>query len=80
MEITMKSILIFLLQTIKLFGLFLLFSLIFYFAINWFNEEYQGMKKYDEPTGDAVKVFAPVADDIESNYVDRLLLFYLDGE
>lgn len=76
----MKSILIFLLQTIKLFGLFLLFSLIFYFAINWFNEEYQGMKKYDEPTGDAVKVFAPVTDDSESNYVDRLLLFYLDGE
>lgn len=77
----MKSILIFLLQTIKLFGLFLLFSLVFYFAINWFNEEYQGMQKYDEPTGDAVKVYSPiVGKDTKSNFVDRLLLFYLDGE
>ncbi|MDF2556713.1 MAG: hypothetical protein K0R71_541 [Bacillales bacterium] len=77
----MKTILVFLLQTIKLFGLFLLFSLIFYFAINWFNEEYQGMRKYDEPTGEAVKVYSPsVGKNTKSNFVDRLLLYYLDGE
>jgi len=65
-------------QTLKIFILFTLFTIIFYFALNWFNEEYQGLRRYDTPEGDAVKVFNP--SNVEDKYVERLLQFYLDGE
>ncbi len=73
----MRQLLRFVLQLTKVFLLFALFSIIFYFAINWFNEEYQGFKRYDNPKDGAIDVFQPAPSD---DYLDRLVEFYLDGE
>ncbi len=65
-------------QMVKIFFLFAVFMMIFYFALSWFNKEYQGMHRYDKPEGDAVKVFSPEEQEDEQ-YIDQLLQFYLDG-
>jgi hypothetical protein len=68
------------LQTIKVFVLFTGCTILFYYGIMWLNEEYQDYHRYDEPEGAAVKVSASVNDDVESNWFDRIILFYLNGE
>ncbi len=65
-------------QMVKIFVLFAIFMVVFYFALNWFNSEYQGLHRYDAPEGDAVKVFSPEEKD-NNETIDQLLQFYLDG-
>ncbi|ASV69126.1 YqzK family protein [Cytobacillus sp. FSL W7-1323] len=66
-------------QTIKVFVLFTGSTILFYYGIMWLNEEYQDYHRYDEPSGAAVKVAAS-ANATDSSWLDRLILFYLNGE
>jgi hypothetical protein len=66
-------------RTIKVFLLFTGCTILFYYALIWFNEEYQDLHRYDEPLGAAVKVNSAAAKE-DSSWKDRLLLFYLNGE
>jgi hypothetical protein len=45
----------------------------------WVTEEYQNYHRYDEPEGSALKVSSAVKEE-GSSLIDRLMLFYLDGE
>ncbi|WNS74107.1 YqzK family protein [Bacillus sp. DTU_2020_1000418_1_SI_GHA_SEK_038] len=67
-------------QTIKVFVLFTGCTILFYYGIMWLNEEYQDYHRYDEPKGAAVKVSASANNSESSNWLDRLILFYLNGE
>ncbi|MBY0122517.1 YqzK family protein [Bacillus sp. S/N-304-OC-R1] len=67
-------------QTIKVFVLFTGCTILFYYGIMWLNEEYQDYHRYDEPKGAAVKVSASTNNSGQSNWLDRLILFYLNGE
>ncbi|NHM29042.1 YqzK family protein [Neobacillus terrae] len=66
-------------QTLKVFILFTGCTILFYYAIMWMNEEYQNYHRYEKPEGAAVKVSA-AAENENSSWFDRLLLFYLNGE
>ncbi|MDP4162236.1 MAG: YqzK family protein [Bacillota bacterium] len=66
-------------QTIKVFILFTGCTILFYYGIMWMNEEYQNYHRYDKPEGAAVKVSNAVKKE-GSSAIDRLLLFYLNGE
>ncbi|MGV3464322.1 MAG: YqzK family protein [Heyndrickxia sp.] len=65
-------------RTLKVFILFTGCTLLFYYGIMWVNQEYENYHRYDEPKGTAIKVNS--TNNKDSNWVDRLLLFYLDGE
>ncbi|PKR85974.1 YqzK family protein [Heyndrickxia camelliae] len=65
-------------KTLKVFILFTGCTLLFYYGIMWVNQEYENYHRYDEPKGTAIKVDSTNTKD--SSWVDRLLLFYLDGE
>ncbi|MEH7124381.1 YqzK family protein [Bacillus sp. JJ1532] len=67
-------------QTIKVFVLFTGCTILFYYGIMWLNEEYQDYHRYDEPKGAAVKVSASANNSESSNWLNRLILFYLNGE
>ncbi|WP_203361836.1 DUF4227 family protein [Bacillus sp. REN10] len=63
-------------------GIFFLFTsltLLFYIGIVWFQNEYEKKHRYDEPEGAALKV-AVSLDELDVHWLERLLLFYLDGE
>lgn len=66
-------------QTAKVFILFTGCTILFYYGIMWMNEEYQNYHRYDKPEGAAVKVSKAVREE-GSSAIDRLLLFYLNGE
>jgi hypothetical protein len=67
------------LQTIKVFILFTGCTILFYYGIMWVNEEYQNYHRYDKPEGAAVKV-TNTMEEKSSSFLDRLMLFYLNGE
>ncbi|KAB2338390.1 DUF4227 family protein [Cytobacillus depressus] len=67
-------------QTVKVFVLFTGCTILFYYGIMWLNEEYKDYHKYDEPKGAAVKVSASANSSEPSSWLDRLILFYLNGE
>lgn len=67
------------LQTLKVFIIFTGCTILFYYGIMWVNEEYQGYHRYDEPNGAALKASNAVAKE-NSSLLDRLMLFYLNGE
>ncbi|WAA10502.1 YqzK family protein [Fervidibacillus albus] len=66
-------------HTVKVFLLFTGFTVLFYYAIMWLNEEYRMDRQNEEPKGKAVKVLSPNHPDYVT-WIDRLILFYLDGE
>ncbi|MGJ7919910.1 YqzK family protein [Neobacillus sp. LXY-4] len=66
-------------KSIKVFILFTGCTILFYYGMMWVNEEYQNYHRYDEPEGSALKVSAPV-DGQNMPWLDRLILFYLNGE
>jgi hypothetical protein len=78
-EKTMRSWFKMMIQTMKVFILFTGCTILFYYGIMWLNEEYTDYHRYDEPKGSAIKV-TTVENDYHSNWFDRLLLFYLNGE
>ncbi|MEH7120075.1 YqzK family protein [Neobacillus vireti] len=67
------------LQTFKVFIIFTGCTVLFYYGIMWVSEEYQNYHRYDEPEGSALKVSNVVKED-RSSVLDRLMLFYLNGE
>jgi hypothetical protein len=67
------------LHAFKVFILFTGCTILFYYGIMWVNEEYQNYHRYDEPEGAAIKVSAQTSEDGPS-MLDRLILFYLNGE
>ncbi|MCM3724476.1 YqzK family protein [Neobacillus cucumis] len=67
------------LQTLKVFIIFTGCTILFYYGIMWVSEEYQNYHRYDEPEGSALKVSNAVKED-SSSVIDRLMLFYLNGE
>lgn len=68
-----------LLKVIKVFLLFTLCTVIFYYGMILINTEYENYHRYDEPQGTALKVFAQ-QNVQDSKAFKRLLLFYLNGE
>ena len=76
----MRSWLKLVFQTIKVFILFTGCTILFYYGIMWLNEEYQDYQHNDEPKGAAVKVFASGDDDSSFGWLERIILFYLNGE
>ncbi|WP_318508509.1 YqzK family protein [Bacillus sp. T3] len=66
-------------RSIKVFILFVGCTILFYYGMMWVNEEYQNYHRYDEPQGTALKVSAPVEGQ-SMPWLDRLILFYLNGE
>lgn len=75
----MKLLLKHMLYTIKVFLLFIGFTIIFYIGMVWLNEEYQNYNRYDEPDGKAIKV-SSIGEESGSSWFERLKLFYLNGE
>jgi len=67
------------LYTIKVFLLFIGFTILFYIGMVWLNEEYQNYNRYEEPDGRAIKV-SSLDEGIDTSWFDRLKLFYLNGE
>ena len=68
----------FMLNTLKVFILFMGCTLLFYYGILWVSEEYESYHRYDEPKGRAVKVFQ--MEETDSSWIDRLFFFYQYGE
>jgi hypothetical protein len=66
-------------QTVKVFIIFTGCTILFYYGIMWVTEEYQNYHRYEEPEGSALKVSNTVNED-QSSMLDRLMLFYLNGE
>ena len=66
-------------QTVKVFIIFTGCTVLFYYGIIWVSAEYQNYHRYDEPEGSALKVSNAVKED-SSSVLDRLMLFYLNGE
>ncbi|MDN3016631.1 YqzK family protein [Paenibacillus sp. BSR1-1] len=67
------------LQTLKVFIIFTGCTILFYYGIMWVSEEYQSYHRYEEPEGAALKVSNAV-DEENPSLLDRLMLFYLNGE
>lgn len=66
-------------QTLKVFIIFTGCTILFYYGIMWVSEEYQSYHRYDAPEGAALKVSNAVEEE-NSSLLDRLMLFYLNGE
>lgn len=75
----MKSWFGLILHALKVFLLFTGCTILFYYGIMWINEEYESYHRYDAPEGAAIKVSGAAAQK-ESGMLERLLLFYLNGE
>ena len=75
----MKNLVKQLIHTLKVFLLFITFTILFYIGMVWLNDEYQNYNKYEEPDGASLKVSTNM--DLETdNWFDRLRQFYLNGE
>ncbi|KXG11150.1 hypothetical protein AT864_00233 [Anoxybacillus sp. P3H1B] len=65
-------------QMIKVFVLFTSCTLLFYYSLVWFYREYENYHRYNEPQGSAVKV--STTESVSTDWVERLIFFYRDGE
>ncbi|WP_042346218.1 YqzK family protein [Bacillus massiliigorillae] len=75
----MKSLFNQIFHTLKVFILFVGFTILFYIGMMWINQEYENYNRYDEPNGTSVKVSSN-QEQSDSTWFDRLKLFYLNGE
>jgi hypothetical protein len=66
-------------RTLKVFIIFTGCTILFYYGIIWVNQEYQDYHRYDEPEGTAIKVSTSESQE-DLSFIDRLILFYLNGE
>lgn len=66
-------------RTGKVFVFFMGCTLLFYSGIVWVQHEYEKKHRYKEPEGEAVKVGLRQEESTDQ-WLERLLLFYLDGE
>lgn len=75
----MRNFLVQIIQTAKVFVIFIGFTILFYVGMVWLNQEYEDYNRYDEPQGTAVKVSN--SDEVENViWFERLKLFYWNGE
>ncbi|MFK2824274.1 YqzK family protein [Bacillus sp. B190/17] len=65
--------------TCKVFIFFTSCTLLFYSGFLWIQHEYEKQHRYTEPEGEAMKVISPLEENTD-RWLERLLLFYLDGE
>ncbi|GIP61718.1 MULTISPECIES: DUF4227 family protein [Virgibacillus] len=64
-----------LLDMLKVFCLFIAFTLLFYYGLRVMHAEYEHYHRYDPPEGPAVKVFTE-----EHSFFERIHLFFRLGE
>ena len=76
----MRSWLQAVMQTLKVFLLFMGCTLLFYYGILWVSQEYESYHRYDEPQGKAIKVFQMEDGAPSASWIERLMLFYQEGE
>jgi hypothetical protein len=76
----MKQWFLLVLQSIKVFLLFMGCTLLFYYGILWVSAEYESYHRYDEPQGKAIKVMSYEYDQVDSSWINRLMLYYQFGE
>lgn len=67
-------------QVLRVFLLFATCTIMFYYGIIWISQEYENYQRYDEPEGTAIKVIQQHSSEEESDWLSRLLFFYLNGE
>ncbi|MGN1400585.1 MAG: YqzK family protein [Bacillus sp. (in: firmicutes)] len=67
------------LHTLKVFVIFVCFTILFFIGMVWLNKEYEDYNRYDEPQGTSVKV-SSVPEPAEMGWFERLKLFYWSGE
>ncbi len=60
----------------KIFVIFIICTVFFYYGLRLMHEEYNEFHRYDEPDGQAVKVFEME----DMNWIDRLSIFFRLGE
>lgn len=66
-------------HTFRIIIVFVGCVLLFYYGMMWVNQEYENYRKYEEPEGAAIKVYKTIDID-QGQWIDRLLLFYQNGE
>ncbi len=67
------------LHTVKVFVVFVGFTILFYAGMIWLNEEYEDYNRYEQPEGAALKVSSSETDG-DAGWMNRLKLFYWNGE
>ncbi|UFT97690.1 YqzK family protein [Radiobacillus kanasensis] len=72
----MKSVISLVRDSFKIFVIFTICTMLFYFGLRAIHAEYENYHKYDPPEGKAVKVF----EQQDQSWVDRLSLFFRLGE
>ena len=75
----MKSAFRTIIHTLKVFLLFVSFTILFYIGMIWLNEEYEDYNRYDQPEGTSLKVSLEQQDG-HGGWLERLKLFYWNGE
>jgi len=70
------------LDTLKVFLLFVICTILFYFGLQWLDQNYKSFHKYEEPDDGAVKVFNPEGEKgpVDGDGFQRLLQFIRNGE
>ena len=70
------------LDTLKVFFLFVFCTILFYFGLQWLDHNYESYHKYDEPNDGAVKVFNPSDHNkpADENGANRFFQFLRNGE
>lgn len=63
------------LHTIKIFIIFTICTLFFYFGLIWINEEYENYNRYNQPEGNALKVNTPNEANEPTTLLERVKLF-----
>jgi TRAP-type mannitol/chloroaromatic compound transport system permease small subunit len=78
----MKKAVSTILDTLKVFFLFVFCTILFYFGLQWLDHNYESFHKYDEPNDGAVKVFKPAEQDqpTKENGPNRFFQFLRNGE
>lgn len=64
---------------LKVFVLFTGFTILFYYAIIWINQEYEEYHRYDPPQGSSLKV-TKIVEEKDESWLNRFIFFYLHGE
>lgn len=63
-------------HTVKIFIIFMICTLFFYFGLIWINQEYENYNRYNQPEGNAIKVSSTDETDVSNwSIIDRIKLF-----
>ncbi|WP_376844891.1 DUF4227 family protein [Camelliibacillus cellulosilyticus] len=80
----MKTTLKIIFDTMKVFVLFVICTVLFYFGLEWLDHNYESYHKFDKPNDGAIKVFGESGHGGDSTDIDplpgRFFQFLRDGE